>query len=222
MQKNWGYVSVQDEIKELYITKGQYMGGNIVGIIVEPNESEKKIGDICNAKTYDFPVRYEVVYENDMKNIEDRLKQIVDAFEREGCRCIASTGGILGKYQKIISNSTELPVVMTPLIMIPFCLTTISSRKKVLILSENEITVEQEIAVQMGYDNCQQIEYGKILDNGDIQSVQDVEQQWDNIGAVIWDSPQKCNIKTVPVYGMSDVINFVKLAVAQKPYEGFM
>ena len=30
MQKNWGYVSAQEDINELYITKGQYMGDNIV------------------------------------------------------------------------------------------------------------------------------------------------------------------------------------------------
>ena len=222
MQKNWGYVSAQEDINELYITKGQYMGGNIVGIIVEPNELEKQVGDICNAKTYDFPVRYEVVYENDMKNIEDRLKQIVEIFEKEGCRCIASTGGLLGKYQNMVANSTELLVMMTPLIMIPFCLTTISSRKKLLIVSENEITVEQEIAAQMGYVHCTQIEYAKVLGNGHIQNIHDEEPQWETIGVIIWDSQRKCNIKTIPVYGMCDVIYFTKLAVAQKPYEGFL
>ena len=112
--------------------------------------------------------------------------------------------------------------MMTPLIMIPFCLTTISSRKKLLIVSENEITVEQEIAAQMGYVHCTQIEYAKVLANGHIQNIHDEEPQWETIGVIIWDSQRKCNIKTIPVYGMCDVIYFTKLAVAQKPYEGFL
>ena len=37
MVRNWGYVQSDEDIGELYITKNQYMGGNMAGIIVDPD-----------------------------------------------------------------------------------------------------------------------------------------------------------------------------------------
>ena len=33
MVRNWGYVQSDEDIGELYITKNQYMGGNMAGVI---------------------------------------------------------------------------------------------------------------------------------------------------------------------------------------------
>ena len=74
MVRNWGYVQSDEDIGELYITKNQYMGGNMAGIIVDPDNCYKQIGDICNAKTFKFPVRYELLDITHSNNVE-HLKQ---------------------------------------------------------------------------------------------------------------------------------------------------
>ena len=99
MVRNWGYVQSDEDIGELYITKNQYMGGNMAGIIVDPDNCYKQIGDICNAKTFKFPVRYELLDITHANNVEQELNRIIKKFETEGCRFVASTGGKFGSYQ---------------------------------------------------------------------------------------------------------------------------
>lgn len=77
MVRNWGYVQSDEDIGELYITKNQYMGGNMAGIIVNPDNCYKQIGDICNAKTFKFPVRYELLDITHANNVEQELNRII-------------------------------------------------------------------------------------------------------------------------------------------------
>lgn len=222
MVRNWGYVQSDEDIGELYITKNQYMGGNMAGIIVNPDNCYKQIGDICNAKTFKFPVRYELLDITHANNVEQELNRIIKKFETEGCRFVASTGGEFGSYQKQAANMTELPVIMTPLMMLPLCNITLSSKKKIMIISENNMDLTFDIIKENSFADIKNIEFCKIDENQKIINSMGGQPNFENVGTVIWDSPKKCNIKDIPVYGMCDAIYFMHSAVAQKPYEGFL
>lgn len=222
MVRNWGYVQSDEDIGELYITKNQYMGGNMAGIIVNPDDFDKQIGDICNAKTFKFPVRYELLDITHAENVEQELNRIIKKFETEGCRFIASTGGEFGRYQKQAADMTELPVIMTPLMMLPLCRITVSSKKKIMIMSENNMDLTFDIIKENSFADIGNVEFCKIDEN--LKNINSIGEQPNlkNVGTIIWDSPRKCNINDTPVYGMCDAIYFLYAAVAQKPYEGFL
>lgn len=62
MIRNWKYYERGEKIGEIWITRHQYMTGNVMGMLVEPKRIEKPEYHLCNAKSFDFPVRYKVLH----------------------------------------------------------------------------------------------------------------------------------------------------------------
>lgn len=58
IEKNYGYMGPGDGNQRYYMTEGQYMSGQTIGIMQLDAWLPFLPGNVSNADTFDFPVRY--------------------------------------------------------------------------------------------------------------------------------------------------------------------
>ncbi len=112
-------------------------------------------GDIGNASTFNFPVRYKVV---DIatpalmvaKPEETRsvlLPSFIDAakdLEKEGVRAITTSCGFLALFQKEMANAVNIPVFTSSLMQVSFIHKMIAENKKVGVVTANSKALTRE------------------------------------------------------------------------------
>lgn len=226
--KNWKYFEMNDDIGPLKITKGQFMTGNILGIIAEKKEIRDRQGNMMNAKSYNFPVRIKFVENYTGENYDVVAADICEKIamlEQEGCRFIVTTGGRLGLFDKVIRQGS-LIALTSPIAMIGFATTSIPSYAKICIV--NDLSVEENCTVLDALEVSDDIKSKCIFTSLQQEYFYDVQGQSVErdvcIGAYIWDDREdyhnyigNCG---VPVYSVVKVANFIKNVVTQIPYEG--
>ena len=108
--------------------KSQSWAGETIGIIVLDCYYPYIPGNVANATTYEFPVRYAAVdgATND-RLIHSRdpalLTPFIDAaqkLEAEGVKAITSGCGFMALFQREIAASVNIPVFLSSLLQVPF------------------------------------------------------------------------------------------------------
>lgn len=122
---------------------GGATGGAAVGIIMLDTVFPRIPGDIGNAATFPFPVRYHLVkgasVQRVVKEADPRLlSPFIEAarfLEREGVRAIATSCGFLAIFQQELSAAVDIPVLSSSLLQVPLAHAMINRRQKVGILT---------------------------------------------------------------------------------------
>ena len=106
---------------------GQTVYGHAVGILVLDTRFPRIVGDVGNALTFDFPVRYHRV----AGAIPDRVvrrsdRDLLPAFvegarylEREGVGAISTSCGFLARFQAELAAAVRVPVFTSSLMLVP-------------------------------------------------------------------------------------------------------
>ena len=239
--RNWGYVGPTDQYGDLHITEGQCFAGFVAGILVPDNRTEKKIGNIANARTFSFPVRYAVVESiSDPSATEEKIAaEIVEKakqLELEGCRFITSSGGAFGKYQKMIAAAVDLPVYLTALGQLKWIKIGLKSSENILVLSDLpqakaiEVFESCDIPKEI-YDNCVFVQ----TDPATIDPEEVLEYlkanviRQNSVKAILLDtelfSALEKSVKDylgLNVWDMHKLMGYVSRAVCQRPRNGFI
>jgi Asp/Glu/hydantoin racemase len=106
---------------------GTNLYGFSVGILVLDTKFPRIPGDIGNAATFDFPVRYHRVAGATSDGVVRRgarelLPLFVDGarlLEREGARAISTSCGFLAKFQREMAAAVSVPVFTSSLMQVP-------------------------------------------------------------------------------------------------------
>lgn len=225
--RNWRYFGKDEPIGLLKITNGQFMTGNILGIIAEKKEIQNEKGHLLNAKSFDFPVRIKFVESYTGENFDSVAQDIREKLvllEQEGCRCVITTGGILGVFDKVFHES-ELLALSSPLSMLDFVAVSIASSSKICIVNELSWDENQQILEAIGISDL--IKERCIFGDMTLRNIYDCNGTLvcnEKIGAYVWDSPEDfhdfLHDKTVPIYTAVKIARLMKNVVAQIPYEG--
>ena len=101
--------------------------GFTVGILMLDTRFPRIVGDMGNARTFPFPVRYQRVTGADpdlvvRRGAEGLLPAFVEgaqALEREGVGAITTNCGFLIKYQAPLARSVRVPVFTSSLLLVP-------------------------------------------------------------------------------------------------------
>jgi hypothetical protein len=111
------------------ILKGGFTNyGQDVGVLMLDTRFPRARGDIGNARSFDFPVRYKTVKGAQAVKImgdepsADLLAPFIEAareLEAEGVRCITTSCGFLGPFQKQIAAAVKIPVLTSALMQAP-------------------------------------------------------------------------------------------------------
>lgn len=109
--------------------KGGYTNyGQQIGVLMLDTIFPRPAGDIGNALSYDFPVRYKTVRgahatrimgNNPDPKLIDPFIEAARELEAEGVRAITTSCGFLGPFQKDIAAAVNIPVFTSSLMQAP-------------------------------------------------------------------------------------------------------
>jgi len=102
--------------------------GEALGILMLDTRFPRIPGDIGNAETFSFPVRYlKVRGASPRRVVEERDPDLLEPFiaaarelEKEGVKAITTSCGFLVLFQKELAASISIPVFTSSLLQIPF------------------------------------------------------------------------------------------------------
>src|SRR6056297_3294457 len=124
--------------------KGQVSYGEAIGILMLDTYTPFIPGDVGNASTYDFPVRYETVEGLTVKRIfskditaYDKLKNAAKKLEKQGVKAITGDCGFMAIFQQKLVKDLDIPVFLSSMLQVPFMSNIIGENKKVGIISAN-------------------------------------------------------------------------------------
>lgn len=128
--------------------KGGYpFYGDSIGILMLDMKAPLIPGNVGNARSYDFPVRFKVLenmpadwWGDEIGPDDSRCEIFIKAakeLEAEGCKAITSGCGFFAIYQKRAAEALRIPVFASPLLMVPMVSRMLGGGQKVGIITAN-------------------------------------------------------------------------------------
>jgi hypothetical protein len=110
-------------------------------------------GDLNNASTFDFPIRYLTVpgasgaqvLTGAAAGYADLFVQAAKQLEAEGVRAITGNCGYMAAYQPIVADAVNIPVFMSSLIQAPLLLTMLGSGRRLGVLVVNTAGITEPV-----------------------------------------------------------------------------
>lgn len=134
--------------------------GETIGIILIENFAPFIPGDVANASTYSFPVRFQRAKG---LSVQRMLAKDVTAFEsvleagkelvKEGIRAVTADCGFMAFFQKELANQLELPVFLSSLLQVPFISRMLGDGEKVGIITANSQALDTSLLEKVGVDS---------------------------------------------------------------------
>lgn len=137
--------------------------GQDIGILMMDTVFPRIPGDIGNARTYNFPVRYYTVKNIEAermneKNAEQLLLapfiQAARELEAAGCKAITTSCSFLCGFQRQLADAVKIPVFTSTLLLAPLIHTMLNKDLKIGILTESAAFVGEEYFTQAGWSSC--------------------------------------------------------------------
>jgi hypothetical protein len=182
------------------------------------------------------------------ENVGDAILAAAEKLAAEGCRAIAGACGFFGNYQEMVAEHLDLPVALSSLMQINSILPLLKPSQKLGVLTADASSLSDRLLAQCGVldrsrlvirDLRHEPEFSCILegrgsfDNGIVEqevvskALSCLEEA--DIGAVLlecsdmppyaWAVQSACG---VPVFDFTTLIRWLKNAVTQQPYCGFI
>lgn len=188
----------------------------------------------------------------DLFNTEDHVQEaVIKAVQKlvaEGCRAISSACGFFGNYQKVIAECVDVPVAMSSLVQINYILPLLKPHQKLGILTADESSLTDALLAQCGVTDRSRLVVRDMRSAPEFNCVVEGRGSFDNgkaeqeivsaalscmedgeIGAILlecsdmppyaWAVQAACG---VPVFDFITLIRWLKNAVTQRPYTGFI
>lgn len=145
--------------------KGQSSYGEAIGIILLDMSFAPFIpGDVANATTYSFPVRFKKVdgltvermFSKDisfLNRVIDAGKGLVDA----GVRAITGDCGFMALFQEEVAEQLDVPVFLSSLLQLPFLIQIIGEGRKVGVITANSKILDDDLLRSVGIVNTDSI-----------------------------------------------------------------
>jgi hypothetical protein len=150
--------------------------GDAVGILMLDMKAPLIPGNVGNAYSYNFPVRYKVLktmpsdWWDDEQGPDDARGEIflnaAKELESEGCKAITSGCGFFAIYQKRTADALKIPVFTSPLLMVPMVSRMLGKNGRVGIITANgerlsegaylpDVGIDDSISYAIGgLENC--------------------------------------------------------------------
>lgn len=150
--RNWGYMGPNTPNRRYDTTEGQLMNGFPIGILQLWAHLPFFPGNVSNAYTYDFPVKFIEVKGSGIDNIlagdmslVDNIVAAAKQLEMDGCRAICANCGFFGHYQKLVADQLDVPCYLSSMVQVPWVLVGLKSYQKVGIMTANKNTLTKSL-----------------------------------------------------------------------------
>ena len=132
--------------------------GQSIGILMLETLFPRILGDIGNALTFDFPVRYKIVKRASPKKvIVEGAKELLPLFiegarelEAEGVGAITTSCGFLAIFQRELADAVSVPIFTSSLLQVPLVYRMLKRDQKVGILTVFSEHLSREHLEAMG------------------------------------------------------------------------
>lgn len=137
--------------------KGRTSSGEAIGILLLDTAVPFIPGDVANATTYDFPVRFSKVEGFTVARAIGRdpsvypgLKRAAQELVEQGVRAITGDCGFMALHQQRLAKELEVPVFLSSLLQIPFILTILGEGRNLGILTADGTSFDETLLAAVG------------------------------------------------------------------------
>lgn len=132
--------------------------GTTIGILLLNERTAYVPGDVANASTYEFPVRYQVVEElltnrlvvDADPALAEPIIRSARALEQSGVAAITADCGYLALFQKQVVAAVNVPVFLSSWMQVPFIYQILQPNKKVGAIVANKPYLRMETLQNAG------------------------------------------------------------------------
>ncbi|MBN2125671.1 MAG: aspartate/glutamate racemase family protein [Deltaproteobacteria bacterium] len=132
--------------------------GESIGILILNAQYPCIPGNVGNASTFPFPVRYRVVREASIEGLlkkRDRslLAPFINAareLQEEGVKAITGACGFMALFQREVSDAVSVPVFLSSLLQIPFIFRTLKRGRKIAVITADSTALTPEHFASVG------------------------------------------------------------------------
>jgi len=140
------------------IRGGQNIFGFTVGVLMLDTRFPRIPGDMGNATTFPFPVRYhrvsgaapDLVVRRGAEGLLDAFVDAARHLEREGVGAITTNCGFLVKFQRQMAAAVRVPVFTSSLLLVPIVHRLLAPGRRVGIMTVNAPSITAEHLVGAG------------------------------------------------------------------------
>lgn len=134
--------------------------GQAVGIVMQADRILRLPGDVGNATTFPFPVRYEIVDGIDPADLKHpgraraaapRFAAAARALEDGGARLIATGCGYLSVLQRELQAAVGVPMLSSSLLQVPWVASTLPVGKRVGIITADSRALDDAYFEPLGW-----------------------------------------------------------------------
>ncbi|HAA46890.1 MAG TPA: hypothetical protein DCE03_00120 [Synergistaceae bacterium] len=137
--------------------EGQVSYGEAIGILLIENYVPFIPGDVANATTYGYPVRFQridgVTHRHLFSHDVSVKKKVLDAgiaLKKEGVRAVTGDCGFLALFQEEIRESLQMPVFLSSLLQLAFIEKIIPEKDKIGIITANSGSLTSSLLEAVG------------------------------------------------------------------------
>jgi Asp/Glu/hydantoin racemase len=144
------------------VSGGRAFFGEAIGILMLDMKAPLIPGNVGNASTYKFPVRYKVLAgipsdwwcdaEGASINRQAKFIETAKELETEGVRAITTGCGFFAKYQKAAAEALRIPIFCSPLLMVPMVSRMIGTTRRVGIITAGANHLKGAFLENVGID----------------------------------------------------------------------
>lgn len=157
----YGYMSFPKQLNsDVSIPKGRAIAGNAIGILVLDLWYPLLPGNVANASTFNFPVRYKILGGTTIEQILSHDPALLDLIikggrelEKNGARAIVGACGYFGYYQKEAAATLDVPVFLSSLLQIPIIKRALRPNLKVGVICADSEALSQDVLRVCGVDD---------------------------------------------------------------------
>jgi aspartate/glutamate racemase len=132
--------------------------GESIGILILNANYPCVPGNVGNASSFPFPVRYKVVKEASIERLlkksdQSLLQPFIDSaieLQEEGVKGITGACGFMALFQREVSEAVEVPVFLSSLLQIPFIYRTLRRRQKIAIITADSTSLTTDHFAAVG------------------------------------------------------------------------
>lgn len=126
-------------------SKSRSWDGQPIGILILDAAYPCVPGNVGNATTYPFPVRYKEIRGSSIERLlNERDPELLKPFlegakelEAEGVRAITGACGFMALFQKQVAAAVDVPVFLSSLLQVPFIYQTLIPGQKIGVITAN-------------------------------------------------------------------------------------
>lgn len=146
--------------------QGQVAYGYSIGILCAEWHIPFIPGDLNNAGTFDFPVRYlsvpgvsgAGVLNGSGAAFAESLGEAARQLESEGVRAITGNCGFMATYQEYVADQVDIPVFLSSLLQAPMITSMLSKSRMIGILTANSASMTPELLASAGLTDLSRVE----------------------------------------------------------------